>query len=327
MIQGGRPRGRLPLHPRPLPHEALSSWLGRLARAYGMRTGEFLRAAFGADPAPDGRELDIAPPASLAAAISERTGVPVEQVHAMTLARYTPEPIASLAPSPGLFAAYACRHEWFIQPGHRRAEPPPGVAETWVPWRAKDLLDGLPHGCSACLAGDPVPYVRLHWRLSWMASCPLHRLMLEPMVASSPFYATADDMPAPSGLAALDRITLKAVVAGRTGLPGGGGAGGGVWLRALRALLDEAARPARLFGRNARSDMAAAWERAGGRFASRQGLYGIPFEWLERERRTLLLAVAGAVVRELAGRRVPGEAGTALNACVTQWNTGQLCRT
>lgn len=327
MRTGGLPPGRLPLHPRPLPHEALSSWLGRLARVYGMRTSEFLRVALDADPAPDGRELDMAPSALLVAAVSRRTGVPVERVRTTTLACYTPEPIASLTPSPGLFAAYACRHEWFIQPRHRRAEPPLGVAETWVPWRAEDLLDGLPRCCSACLAGDPVPYVRLHWRLSWMASCPLHGLMLAPMIVSSPFHAAWDDVPAPPGLAALDRITLEAVTAGRAGLPGGGYAEGGVWLRALRGLLDEVARPARLFGRNARNDMAAAWEHAGRRFACRQGLYGIPFEWLEPERRTLLLAVAGAAVRELAGRQVGDETRTALNACVTQWSTERLCTT
>jgi hypothetical protein len=47
----GRLQRRLPLHPRPLPHEALSSWVDRLAAAYGLGRRGFLRAAFGADPA------------------------------------------------------------------------------------------------------------------------------------------------------------------------------------------------------------------------------------------------------------------------------------
>ena len=44
---------RLPLHPRPLPYEALSSWVDRLAAAYDLERYEFLRAMFGVDPSPD----------------------------------------------------------------------------------------------------------------------------------------------------------------------------------------------------------------------------------------------------------------------------------
>src|SRR3954452_10698472 len=87
----GRLQGRLPLHPRPLPHEALSSWVDRLAAAYGLGRHGFLRAAFGADPAPDDAALDTGDgPPGLMTALVDRTGVPPGRVRAMTLAGYAP---------------------------------------------------------------------------------------------------------------------------------------------------------------------------------------------------------------------------------------------
>lgn len=72
MTKATAQRGRLPLHLRPLPYEALSSWVGRLASAYGMKPDAFLRTAPGIDPAPDDRELDSGTgPPGLPAALSE----------------------------------------------------------------------------------------------------------------------------------------------------------------------------------------------------------------------------------------------------------------
>jgi hypothetical protein len=329
MRAGGPPLGRLPLHPRPLPHEALSSWVDRLARAYGLNGAAFLRRASIAEAPPDAAGLDEAPDPHLVEALSGRTGVPVERVCAMTLARYAPALIDSLAPAPGLFAAYAGRFGWYVPPARRRAEPWPGAGGTWVPWRSGDLLGRLARCCPACLAGDPVPYVRLHWRLSWMASCPLHGAALVPTPAApalSRLYRERDDPPPAPDLVDLDRITLGAVTTGRATLPGGGAIPAGAWVRALRALLDEVARPARLLERWARDELAAAWARTGHRFEARQGLGRAPFEVLPPERRAVLLAVAGALVRDLAVHRSACGPGTALLHCVTQWASGGVCR-
>jgi len=43
---------RWPLHPSPGPVEALSSWLGRTARLYGLAAGDLLRHNLGSAPSP-----------------------------------------------------------------------------------------------------------------------------------------------------------------------------------------------------------------------------------------------------------------------------------
>ena len=67
-----------------------------------------------------------------------------------------------------------------------------------------------------------------------------------------------------------------------------------------------------------RDELAAAWARAGHQFASRQGLGRVPFEALPPERRGVLLAVAGAVVQDLAAHRSACGPSSALLHCVRQ---------
>ena len=331
---------RLPLHPRPLPHEAASSWIDRLAAAYRLERYELLRSAFGADPPPNSAELDSGRLPGLIAALAGRTGLPLERVRAMTLAGYAPALIGAAEPSPGLFESYAGRFGWFVPPPRRvppvAASPTdrlrrwtrPESAEPWAPWRSDDLLEAMPRCCPRCLAADVVPYVRLHWRLAWMASCPLHGEMLVPLLALPSlrrFFQEREPNRAAPDLLALDRITLGAVTVGTAVLPRGGAVPGGAWLRALRALIDELVRPVSVIGQWARDELAAAWLRAGSRLDARQGWARIPYEGLPPERRALLLQVAGAAVLRLAVRPAPHAAGTALRACVTQWSREQVC--
>lgn len=290
MIRAGSPRGCLPLHPHPLPREALSSWVDRLAAVYGLTRRAFLRSAWDADPAPDGEMLDAGGgPPGLVDALAERTGVPAARIRAMTLAGYVP----------GLLDAAG-----------------PGA-----PWHAADLLGAMPRCCPRCLATGPGHYVRLHWRLAWMASCPLHCELLVPLDPSPWLVRFVREReprhPAPD-LLALDRITLGAVTTGTAPLPRGGGAvPGNAWLRALRALLDEVAGPAAPY-----AGMAGAWLRAGRVHDPRQDYARRPFERLAPEQRVLLLRVAAAVVGHLAVRPAPGGTGTALRVRVAPWCGG-----
>ena len=321
---------RLPLHPRPLPHEALSSWVDRLAAAYELERFDFLRAMLGADPPPDTAELDGGRRPDLIATFADRTGFPPERVRAMTLAGYTPELIDTAVPSAGLFEAYACRFGWFM-PTARRTAPRPESSEPWVPWRADDLLDVLPRCCRRCLAEDAIPYVRLHWRLAWMVSCPQHGEMLVPLFLWPSlrylFHERAPDLADPD-LLALDRVTLGAVTTGKGVLPESGATvSGGAWLRALRTLIDELVRPLTAIGRWARDEVTAAWRRAGSSLDARQSLMRRPYEQLRPEQRVLLLRVAAAAVQNVAVRRARPDGAAPLRICVTQWDGGGVCRT
>jgi len=321
---------RLPLHPRPLPYEALSSWVDRLAAAYELESYEFLRSMLDADPPPDAVELDGGRRPDLVTAFANRTGVPLARVRAMTLAGYAPELIDTTEPSAGLFEAYACRFGWFMPTTHRTA-PRPESSEPWVPWRADDLLDVMPRCCPQCLVKDDVPYVRLHWRLTWMASCPRHGEMLVPLFpwpSLRHLFRERKPNRADPDLLALDRVTLGAVTTGAAVLPGGGGVvPGGAWLRALRTLIDELVRPVTVMGRWAREEVATAWLHAGSSLNARQGWVRRPYEQLLPEQRLLLLRVAAAAVQNLAARRTQQGGATALRSCLTQWGCAEVCRT
>ncbi len=320
-MRAAAPRGRLPLHPRPFPREALSSWVGRLATAYDMEADAFLREAFGTDPAPDSRELDTcAGPPGLVAALAERTGVSRRRIRAMTLAAVTPKLTEVPAPAgrPSCFTARA-------DDDKNRPEP----SGSGVPWQTGDLLGGMPRCCPGCLVLDPVPYVRLHWRGAWMASCPQHKEALVPVIAdpwrSRRLIPWAQQRAAPN-VVGLDRITLGAVTGGTANLPGRGGPVlGDAWLRALRVLLSELTCPRLWFEPETRAGVGAAWRRAGWTFGVRELCQTDAFELLLPDLRSILLEVAGAEVQHRASRRAPGGKATMLRSTVMQWSVDQRC--
>ena len=216
----------------------------------------------------------------------------------------------------------------------RRSVPCPDPPGPWLPWRAADLVSPTPRCCARCLLTDAIPYVRLHWRLAWMASCPRHRELLVPLTVplTHPLLARLlhDDEPerAAPDLLALDRITLGAATTGMALLPADGGrVTGRAWLRALRTLIDELVRPMDWFGNEGRGELARAWLRAGRMLNARHRFQGDTFEHLPAEQRGVLLQVAGAVVRQQAVRPARRGRGMMLRAYVTQWNSDQICTT
>ncbi len=320
MTSAAVPRVRLPLHPPPFPHEALSSWVGRLAAAYDMESDAFLHAAFGTSPAPDGRALDTcAGPPGLVAALAGRTGVSRRRIRAMTLAGVTPEMTGPCAP--------AGRPSWFAARADDEGRPEP--VGSCVPWQAEDLLTGMPRCCPGCLVLDPVPYVRLHWLGAWMASCPQHEEALVPVIAD-PWRCRRlvpwERQYAAPNVVSLDRITLGAVTGGMAQLPGRGGAvPGATWLRALRALLGELTCSRLWFDPGARVEVGAAWRRGGWTFGMRELCEAVAFERLLPDLRSILLDVAGAEVQHRAGRRAPGGRATLLRSTVMQWSADRCC--
>lgn len=283
---------RLPIHPQPLPQEALSSWLWRLADAYDMGVSEFAEAALGINR-PDIELVDFWPSAALIKKLAERTGVPSGRIRAMTIAAYVPYLLDSLTPQNGIFSNYCCQFGAFENPAQRIR---PVRSAWWLPWLSGDLAGGRMVGCIHCLRSDRRRFGRLHWRANWMASCPEHGVLLQ---AASP--AEQSEYPAPiesdAVLATLDGLTLQAVTKGRVRLPGGRIVHGGLWLRVLRGVIDEICRPRRMKD-PARPSVEAAWAAADLPYRHALGRWGI-YEKLGRLERANVLKVAALAMRPL----------------------------
>ncbi|MHB2267887.1 TniQ family protein [Aliihoeflea sp. PC F10.4] len=310
---------RLPIHPQPLPQEALSSWLWRLADTYDMGVGEFAEAALGINR-PDIELVDFWPSAALIQKLAERTGVAAGRIRAMTMAAYVPYLVDGLAPRGNIFPAYCCQFGVFEDPTLRVR---PVRAAWWLPWISDDLADGKMIGCIDCLRSDRQGFGRLYWRASWMASCPKHGVLLHAASLSAQSdYPVARE--AAAELAGLDGLTLQAVTKGRVQLPGGRIVHGGLWLRVLRGVIDEICRPRRMKD-PARPIVEAAWAAAGLPYRYALGRWGI-YEKQGRLERTNVLKVAALAIRPLirAGfqplkastRPLEGEASRAVSSAV-----------
>ncbi|MBO9422782.1 TniQ family protein [Labrenzia sp. R4_2] len=283
---------RLPIHPQPLVHEALSSWLWRLAAEYDMGAGEFAEAALGIKRLDIG-VVDFWPSAAFINKLAERTGVESGRIRAMTMAAYVPYLVDSLAPRGGIFPAYCCQFGAFENPALRVRSV---RVAWWLPWISEDMAGGKMIGCIECLRSDRQRFGRLYWRASWMASCPKHGVLLQ---AASPSEQSEYPVPreAAAELAALDGLTLQAVTKGRVQLPGGRIVHGGLWLRVLRGVIDEICRSRRMKDVS-RPMIEAAWATAGLPYRHALGRWGI-YEKLGRLERANVLKVAALAMRPL----------------------------
>ena len=305
---------RLPLHPQPLPDEALSSWVRRLGAAYGLEPHCFIEAALGLpSPADHLGVLDDQPPEDFLGILSERTGVPRERVRAMTLAGYGAllmgvEATARDHNGAALFTDYVCQFGSLAPTAPRRTTPITGLGANWRPWICADLLNDHPRSCRRCLASDRVPYTRIHWRAAWMASCPVHGEMLEPFYqgAGDPAgsYRWAAARPASPEIVTLDRLTLAAVTTGTVTLPSDDRVHAGVWLRGLRTLVDEMTRPSGMLRRGAYASVARIWRDCELAFHRSLGRL-TPFEAMSPNRRELVLMVTSRAARALISGELP----------------------
>lgn len=301
-------RKRLPLHPQPLPDEALSSWIRRLAEAYQLDPDRFIEAVLGLPPPTRCLGvLDDQPPTALLCILSERTGVPLERVRTMSLAGYGGALLGVDAAtrdqsSAGLFTDYVCQFGSFAPTAPRRMKPVASLSPIWRPWICTNLLNDHPRSCRQCLASDRIPYTRIHWRAAWMASCSVHGEMLEPFRQGieDPVwsYERTPARPVATELLALDRLTFAAVTTGTVDLPSGDRVHAGLWLRTLRTLVDEMIRPSQLLRRGAYARVAQLWRAAGRGFHEGLGCLA-PFEAMPPERRELALTVASLAASAL----------------------------
>ena len=227
---------RWPLHPRPIAGEELSSWLGRIATLYELSVQDLVGHDLG-HPALSDVELDLAPPETLLTLISERTGVAIARIRSMTLKGWTRALIGRGKPGEALFSRYVKRYSVLLSPDRRDGR----TLDQWRPWiTVQRFATSL--GCPGCLSRDEIPYQRLHWRLTLIASCPMHGILLEPVLSPRAWIPQVlwkeERTFAPKRLCALDKITLQALTSGHATLPHVT-LPTGVWLRLLRTILDE----------------------------------------------------------------------------------------
>jgi hypothetical protein len=271
--------------------ESLSSWLGRIAARYGMTVAELLSNHDLGYPGLPAAELDVDPPAALLDALATRTGFPVQEIRALSLVSWVPLLLDGRDPVPGSFPSYV--GEWSVL--LPLTVHPPRDPAGWRPWLRPEPLPHVP-ACRTCLGEGVEPFVRLHWQLPLMASCPIHGLMLEPAVVVPGVWVEWErdaGEEAPTVIRRMDARTWDALTSGGVDLPRRR-VHAAIWFRLLRTLLDELNRPLRSMG-SARGFLAAIWDRAGGELRAGQGHWR-PFEVLsEPVQRTFLQAAATAM--------------------------------
>lgn len=143
-----------PAHPRPLPGEALSSWFIRCAHANGMKAQTFAVRNFGHQRQLWNRDIDRQAPEWLMQTVSQRTGVPLNQVKKMTALLFEGRLFQSKSLS--------------------------GPLRWWLPLNMYHRIYrnyGIQY-CPHCLEEDVIPYFRLNWRLAFYTFCPKHQIML-----------------------------------------------------------------------------------------------------------------------------------------------------
>lgn len=144
-------RRRLPVHVEPGRDEALWPWLCRLGNIIGLSPLSTVHLCFGIDSWGD-PEWWRHPGEGRLTTISERTGLALERVRAMTFDGWG---IALDDETAGRFSAERVRRG----PRRMHHERPITI-------------------CPQCLAEDPEPYLRRLWLVGWTAVCPRHRSVL-----------------------------------------------------------------------------------------------------------------------------------------------------
>lgn len=320
---------RWPLHPEPEPLESLSSWLNRLAEVYQLTVVDLLRHGLGvrvSQPRSIEDDLDRDPPPGLLEALHERTGVPMGSLRTMSVTGWDPmllqiwahghdrlgERIGEhLTWSQATFDAYVRDSSVLLSPGEAgRHVPYRRTGSWWAPWQTDDLLN---RRCSACWTTFH-PVALLAWQLPMVSSCCDGCPLLDPVsiVVERLGGGTPESDKLGEPVAALDRYTYEGLHTGRVRLPGRT-VHVAVWLRMLRALLDEVSLSATTISKAGRTTITRAWEAAGHPYRAGLNVWR-PYEHLNPMIRAEMMdAVAAAVQLIGAGKiHARGRYGPAL---------------
>ncbi len=297
---------RWPLHPRPGPLESMSSWLGRLAKLYGLSTKDLLRHNLDLLDVP--WDVDGDPSAAMLAALAERTGVGPARLRTMTLAGWRPWLFDTLYvrdwEEQTLFDTYVRDNSVLLAPGEAGRHQV-GRFKRWAgPWLP--VPNGWPRRVCPVCADDPDRGASLMWKLPLMVGCVDHGCWLEDVQDIEVPLALNGHPPAArpvaEPLATLDRYTHNALTTGRVELPGRS-VHAGVWFRLLRSLLDEVSLATSTVSKQGRTTLEQVWEATG-----RPGRGGLtvwkPYEQLDRDTQETMLYAAAVALHLAADRRI-----------------------
>src|SRR6266851_524831 len=323
---------RWPLHPQPQPEESLSSWVFRLAQQYAMPWQEFCHGALGTEALTEDL-LDRQPPVALVHALAVRTGVPPERIWTMPLTGYVPWLIDTLDTDDATcLSTYATQYQTLLRrqtPWMSKGLSNRATGRYCLPW----LREPSPSDhtlCLACLRTDPIPHLRLFWRLGLLGSCPLHGCLLTPV--SRPALGLIDAIETPleaaePDLLSVDALSWQAVTHGRVQCPCGAAMGAAVSGRCVRSLIEELFCRRSAAGADA-DTRAAIWEEVGcqpyaGLMLSK------PFERLTLQQRRHTLRAVGRLLGDLPAslqRRMPRMAWGSLAPQRLPYALSQMCR-
>lgn len=151
-LEGRYSASKFPLKLRPLEDELLSSWVTRLALLHRTMPMTFTNLYL---PETKNRfwsvDIDLQADPPILAALSQKSGTPVEELHQMTLKSY---------------------EGYLFEKAYRKTGGTPFVQPLGLRGR-RSTLPGLRY-CPECLLTDKQPYFRKKWRLALSIVCLKH---------------------------------------------------------------------------------------------------------------------------------------------------------
>ena len=253
-----------------------------------MSVPDLLRHNLGAPLEIQGRDLDrldldLDPPTWVLSALHERTGVPAQDLHLMTIAGWVPWLLDDIHPNEGAdaFTTYVRQASVLLPP--RRA--PIGQASNWRAWLPTQLpTELMSRACRQCVS-DPDHGLTLMAKIPLMLTCPEHGCRLESVLGHpvddliwSPLQEPEPVRPVTAEVLAMDRLTDEGLRTGTVHLPRRP-VHVGVWLRLMRTLLDEVATGSTRMAPSKADELQRIWRDAGHPFRDGLGQWK-PYETL-----------------------------------------------
>ncbi|WP_019157854.1 TniQ family protein [Brevibacterium senegalense] len=295
---------RWPVHPRPIPGEALTLWLHRIADEYGTTIDDLtFDIGYSLDRNTD---LDLAPPEGLIEQLTIRTGVSTDHIRLMSISGYTPWLLDDIEPSSDAFSTYI-RQLAVLLPERNLRRRTVDSWRAWVPTPAVRHYRACPH----CVRDStpPRPYL-VTWSLPLMLSCPFHHCWLEHHDGPPGYYyAWRDPSSAPEpqraapAIRRMDDRTWQALTTGTVNLPRHC-IHAGTWFRLLRTLIDELGATMSDCGAAQRLTREV-WQRTGYPVRAGQAMWR-PFETQTPQKQQRTLEAAANAMRLLENSHLTG---------------------